>query len=146
MPSLSSERLCGLIAGACLIRASESFLSTLNVFFLQTTDLGAKMVAVTPGLIGAAAAGFLAYAYLFFTKRKLWLHIVALVVFALAACGCIMSAIVSISMNSPASLDSMRTSMFIGGIVRLFISLALLACVVVLMKRSEAPAEPGQGL
>jgi hypothetical protein len=136
MPTISTERLSGLIAGVCLIWATESFLSTLNVVFLSATDMSAKMIAVVPGLVVAAAAGFLAYAYLFFTERKLWLHIVALVVFTLAAFGSISSAVVSIFMDSPASLDSMRTSMVIGGVIRLFISLALLACVVVMMKRS----------
>lgn len=138
MPFLSTERLSGLIAGAFLIRATESFISAVGALFLPTVDMEIKMSGAVPGLIVAAVAGVLGYGYLL-PDRKRGFHIVALVVCALTACGSVLSAIVPFFMHSPASMDSMRTSMFIGAVIRLFVSLALLTGVVAVMKRTARP-------
>lgn len=141
MPSISTERLSGLIAGAFLIRTSESFLSTVNVFFFMPVDMGSKMAGGGPALLWTLITGFLGYAYLL-PDRKKWLHVVALIACALSICGLLSTALVPFFMSSPASLDSMRYSMFFTTLIKIAISLALLACVIVVMKRSAPTALP----
>lgn len=127
-----------------MIQASESCISTVNAFFLQS-DMAVKMTLAVPALIWALGAGSLGYAYLF-PDRKKWLHIVALIATGLFACGVVFKALTPFFMAPPAGLDSMRITMFTAGAIRLLASLALLACLVVVIKRSATPTEPDHTL
>jgi hypothetical protein len=140
MPIISTERLSGFIAGVFLLRATESLISTVSSFFLPTTDITIKLSGAVPALIGAVIASFMGYGYLCLSDRKKWFHVVAIVVFSLSGCVSVFSAIVPFFIRSSANVDSIRVSMFIGAIVRLFVASALITCVVIVMKRTARPA------
>lgn len=142
MPSISTERLSGIVAAAFFIRATEALISTIQVAVLPKQEAYMYAGSIIQALVAVVVPGFLGYKFLRPHIKK-WVHIAGIVVFALSGCMAILNAIVPFYMNSPSNIGFMKISMFGKAIIELSVSLILIMCVTTIMKRTKI--EQGSG-
>jgi hypothetical protein len=140
MPPISYERLSGIVAGAFLFRATDSLLTVVSQLALPVGELSIRFLTAVPSIVAALVGGLIGYGFLL-PQRKRWFYLVTIVLLSLGASFSAFGALTPLFLDGKVG-EAMLGSMVARGLTQLAISLALIACVFVLMKKGADPVGP----
>ncbi|MEY2878192.1 MAG: hypothetical protein RLZZ15_572 [Verrucomicrobiota bacterium] len=132
-PRLSAERLVGLLAGAFLLRAVESAMTSIALLTPTAGELSTRLTAASPLVIAAVVNGILGVGFLRPRLERGFFH-VTIVVLVLSACAALFRALLPVFAGSSVK-PAVGVSLAVRGVVDLAVVAALLFCVVASMRR-----------
>ncbi len=143
MSRISSERLSGIIAGAFFYRSALLLISAIGMLTLPINDAGTRMVSALTSLVPAVIGCFLGYGYLLEARKK-WFYVITLIALSLSVCVSLLGVVGPFFMEhstDDAMRSSVRFSMLGRSSVELCMVVALVVCVVCLMKKEKRALE-----